>query len=133
MEEYVDRNMKLHINIGDLRKLTKERLDKVLFLFTDGDYDIEEVYNFIHKDYYDTDDEVWTYKKIEAFCQGINGSSMLNIMHTFDCDVKIQSAGKQWYVEVGTFIQAEDEQVIDAYWQVILQIADTVHERKKEL
>lgn len=133
MKEYVDRTMKLNINIGDLRKLTKEKLDRVLFLFTDGNYNIDEVYKFIHKDSYDNDDEFWTFKKIEAFCQGIDGSSMLNIMHTFDCDVKIQSAGKQWYVEVGTYIQVENEQVIDAYWQVILKIADAVHERKKEL
>lgn len=125
-------NMKTHIDIQDLRELTKEKLDRVIGLFTDQSYDIDEIYDFIHEDESKSEEYLRKHENVEAFCQSINVSSMLNLIHEFDHDFKLQYSGKRWIIDSGKYIQEESKQVVYAYWKAILKIADIVHEEGKK-
>ena len=124
--------MRTHIDIEDLRELSKERLDRVLKFFTDDKYDLDEIYKFIHKKYYRKGEETSKYEELETFCESINVSNMLGLIHEFDHDFKLQYSGNRWIIDLGKHIREESKQVVYAYWKVTLKIADIFHEKGED-
>lgn len=52
----------------------------------------------------------------------IDIGKMIEILHQYDCDVSIYSAGAMWHVEVAAHINVQEKCLCDALWQAVKEV-----------
>ena len=54
-----------------------------------------------------------------AMAQQITIGKIIEVLYEYDCDIRIESAGKQWYVGVAGHIETQAIELVDALWEAV--------------
>lgn len=47
---------------------------------------------------------------------------MIDVLYSYDCDVKIESVGAMWYVDVAAHIETAAKELTDALWKAVKEV-----------
>ena len=58
----------------------------------------------------------------ETFAEQLTIGKLIEMIHRVECDIIIESAGKQWYVELGGDLITDSEYLVDALWEMVMMV-----------
>lgn len=58
----------------------------------------------------------------ETFAEQLTIGKLIEMIHKIECDIIIESAGKQWYVELNGDLITDSEHLVDALWEMVMMV-----------
>ena len=102
--------MRQHITVEQMKGVK----DKVLAKYMDLRFT-----HLLEAVCYYSDDIIKVNRYLKEMSKMVTIGKMIEIIYKYDCDVEIQSAGKQWYVGVAGHIETQAIELVDALWEAV--------------